>query len=140
MKKHLMVIGISILILLFACWIGLTEYNSNNKNVEEGAYRNFIEQLKKDKEVTDQFYKEELPMDTFHLSKFSLQNNFELCTVAFHSINKENSDRYLEILTLFNEYWDLSTEETPSELTLKEVENLYNQLLEIHEDMKREIE
>lgn len=134
--------GIITFVLLFAFGIGITGYISNKKDLdlEEVAYGNFIEQLIKDKEITDQFYNQELPKDTFNLSKFSLQNNFELCMDVFQSINIENSGRYTKIQKLYNQYWDISTEENPSNSTINEIEIVYRQLLEIHEDIKQDLE
>jgi hypothetical protein len=134
-KKYLITSGI-ILALLLTFWIAITEYNSNKKVLEEVAYRNFIEQLNKDKELTDQYHNKKLPKETFSLSKFSLQNNFELCMNLYQSIKMDNSNRYKDIINLYHRYWELSTEENPSKTEMNEMDIIYKQLLEIHKDIK----
>jgi LPS O-antigen subunit length determinant protein (WzzB/FepE family) len=136
MKSKYLITSVIILTLLILFWIAITEYNSNKKVLEEAAYRNFIEQLNKDKELTDQYHNKRLPKETFELSKFSLQNNFELCMNIYQSINMDNSDRYNDIINLYHRYWELSTEENPSKTEMDEMEIIYKQLLEIHKDIK----
>jgi hypothetical protein len=140
MKKKIILIIIVILIASVYIWNLKLENEYKKKSIEETAVRNFIEQINKDNEITTNYQKDTISKETFELSKDSLKNSYELCINNYRALDKENTERYNQIIKLFNQYWDLSTNSKISNAQLQAMENILSNLNEINTEIKNELD